>query len=174
MACRYIYKGHEFSSEIAFDDFLIENQKFESILGDIVFSQSSKKNTVESILNTISKDAKQMEQVYKEWRKQNKIKYGENGEENFDNPPYIGVNKFLSGYTNEDGELLFPEFREDEYWNRRFIAWKNGEYTETELEEFNIDSQNPSKILDSKQHESMRKQMENRWEKQGKTGRGSG
>lgn len=170
MACRYIYKGHEFSSEIAFDDFLIENQKFESILGDIVFSQSSKKNTVESILNTISKDAKQMEQVYKEWRKQNKIKYGENGEESFDNPPYIGVNKFLSGYTNEDGELLFPEFREDEYWNRRFIAWKNGEYTETELEEFNIDSQNPSKILDSKQHESMRKQMENRWEKQGKTG----
>ena len=29
MTCKWVYKGHEFNSEIELDDFLIENKRFE-------------------------------------------------------------------------------------------------------------------------------------------------
>jgi len=62
----------------------------------------------------------------------------------------------LSGLYNEEGKLLFPEFREDEYWKRRFKRWAEGDFhnpdgtlNETEIEEFGIDINNPPKIIDS-------------------------
>lgn len=57
MACRYIYKGHEFNSEVELDDFLIENKRFESILGDSVFSATSAQNNVNAALTVISNEA---------------------------------------------------------------------------------------------------------------------
>ena len=60
------------------------------------------------------------------------------------------------GVTNEDGTLLFPEFREDEYWSRRYSNWKLGQYNETELEEFGFDKNNPPKITDQNQHKIIR------------------
>ena len=170
MACRYIYKGHEFNSELALDDFLIENKRFESILGDAVFSATSAQNNVDAALTTISRDAQELQRKYREWQEQNKMIYTEDGDESFEQPPYIGVNKFLSGLTNEAGELLFPEFREDEYWSRRFSNWKLGQYTEAEMEEFEIDPNNPPRITDRTQHEHMRDQMKHKWEIQAKTG----
>ena len=170
MACRYIYKGHEFNSELALDDFLIENKRFESILGDAVFSATSAQNNVDATLTTISRGSRELQRKYREWQEQNKMIYTEDGDESFEQPPYIGVNKFLSGLTNEAGELLFPEFREDEYWSRRFSNWKLGEYTEAEMEEFEIDPNNPPRITDRSQHEHMRDQMKHKWEIQAKTG----
>lgn len=170
MACRYIYKGHEFNSELALDDFLIENKRFESILGDAVFSATSAQNNVDAALTTIAREAQDLQRKYREWQEQQKMIYTEDGDESFEQPPYIGVNKFLSGLTNEAGELLFPEFREDEYWSRRFSNWKLGEYTEAEMEEFEIDPNNPPRITDRTQHEHMRDQMKHKWEIQAKTG----
>ena len=40
MACRYIYKGHIFDSELALDDFLLDKLPFEPVLGDMVFSST--------------------------------------------------------------------------------------------------------------------------------------
>jgi len=40
MSCIYIYKGHNFNSELELDDFLLTNAKLEPILGDVVFSLS--------------------------------------------------------------------------------------------------------------------------------------
>lgn len=170
MACRYIYKGHEFNSEVELDDFLIENRRFESILGDTVFSATSAQNNVNAALTVIANDAVELQKKYKEWLRQNKMIYTEDGDESFEQPPYIGVNKFLSGLTNEEGELLFPEFREDEYWSRRYSNWKIGEYTDAEIEEFGIDPNNRPRITDSAQHQRMRDQMEHKWEIQAKTG----
>ena len=170
MACIYLYKGHRFNSELELDDFLLENKPFESILGDLVFSRTPAQNNVSSILSTIAKDSVELQKKYREWQKQHKIIYNEDGEESFEQPPYIGVNKFLSGLTNEDGTLLFPEFREDEYWSRRYSNWKLGQYNETELEEFGFDKNNPPKITDQNQHKKMREQMTHRWEIQAKTG----
>lgn len=170
MACRYIYKGHEFNSEMALDDFLIENKRFESILGDSVFSATSAQNNVDAALTTISRDSRELQRKYREWQEQNKMIYTEDGDESFEQPPYIGVNKFLSGLTNDAGELLFPEFREDEYWSRRFANWKIGEYNKAEMEEFGIDPNNPPRITDRTQHEHMRDQMKHKWEIQAKSG----
>lgn len=177
MACRYIYKGHEFNSELALDDFLIENKRFESILGDAVFSATSAQNNVDATLTTISRDSRELEKKYREWQEQQKMIYTEDGDESFEQPPYIGVNKFLSGLTNEAGELLFPEFREQNYWEGRYKKWKEGDFTDnkrqlnqSEIDEFGIDPSNPPKITDRKQAEAMKEQMKRRWEAQAKTG----
>lgn len=175
MACRYIYKGHEFNSEIELDDFLLERKPFEPVLGDAVFSTGSPQ--VLAALEVISKEAREVQKKYREWQKQGKVTYNEDGEESFEQPPYIGVNKFLSGLTNAEGELLFPEFREEEYWNRRFAKWKNGDFTnpdgtlnQAEIDEFEIDINNPPKITDRKQAEAMRDQITRKWKIQAKTG----
>lgn len=170
MACIYNYKGHRFNSELELDDFLLENKRFEPILGDLVFSRTSAQNNVSSILSIIAKDSVQLQKKYKEWQKQNKIVYNEDGDESFEQPPYIGVNKFLSGLKNEAGTLLFPEFREDEYWSRRYSNWKIGQFNDAELEEFGFDKNNPPKITDPEQHKKLREQMTHKWEIQAKTG----
>lgn len=178
MACRYFYKGHEFNSEVALDDFLLENRKFEPILGDAVFSANkTAQNNTNALLTTIAKNSEELQQKYKEWQQEDKIAYVEDGEEAVDAPPYIGVNKFLSGLTNEEGELLFPEFREQNYWEGRFKKWKDGDFTnnngqlnQSEIDEFGIDPNNPPKITDRKQAEDMRDRMKARWKAQAKTG----
>jgi probable DNA metabolism protein len=49
-------------------------------------------------------------------------------------PPYMGVNEFLDGFTNSDNKLFYPKFIEFEYWRRRFLAWSEGDYTDDEKE----------------------------------------
>ena len=82
MAC--IYKGHKFNSELELDDFLLENGKFESTLGDIVFSRTAPQNAVSSKLSTIAKDTAELRRKYKEWEKSNKITYNDLGDESFE------------------------------------------------------------------------------------------
>lgn len=170
MACIYIYKGHTFNSELELDDFLLENKQFEPILGDAVFSRTSAQNDVSSKLSIIAKDSVELNKKYREWEEQKKIIYTEDGDESFEQPPYIGVNKFLSGLVNSDNVLLFPEFREEEYWSRRYSHWKLGEYTDAEIDEFQFNKDNPPKVVDSEQHKKMRDQMTHKWEIQAKTG----
>ena len=171
MAC--IYKGHKFNSELELDDFLLENGKFESTLGDIVFSRTAPQNAVSSKLSTIAKDTAELRRKYKEWEKSNKITYNDLGDESFEQPPFIGVNKFLSGLTNEEGKLLFPEFRENEYWDKRYAQWKEGNFNKDELdeiEELGYDKNNPPKLVDRKICDTIRDKMKERWEAQAKSG----
>lgn len=168
--CKYFYKGHQFDSEVQLDDFLIENARFEPILGDMVFSMTSAQNNTVSQLTKIRKDAKDLKEKYKQLRKEGKLKYNEDGDELLDNPPYIGVNKFLSTFETFDGTLLFPEFREEEYWKRRFANWRQGQFTETEIEEFGFQENNLSHIDNEEQMQKMREQITNRWAVQAKTG----
>ena len=130
MACRYIYKGHEFNSELALDDFLIENKRFESILGDAVFSATSAQNNVDATLTTISRGSRELQRKYREWQEQNKMIYTEDGDESFEQPPYIGVNKFLSGLTNEAEELLSQTGNLE---NILRLRWRNLKSTPTIL-----------------------------------------
>ena len=62
--------------------------------------------------------------------------------------PYMGVNEFLDGLTNDDNKLFFPEFIEHNYWTKRFLAWSEGgnNYTEDELELFGFTKENAPKI----------------------------
>jgi hypothetical protein len=60
--------------------------------------------------------------------------------------PLVGLTEFLSGQTDANGRLYFPEFDEGQYWSRRFYAWTTGKkavepngsdgFTEAEIELF--------------------------------------
>jgi len=98
---------------------------------DVVFS---KQGDAIDKLNTLQEESARIKskQVTK------KVTINENGEEIVEyNRPYLGVNRFLSGLT-VNGKLLFPEFREDLYWNNRYEAWKKGDFTEQELKQLPV------------------------------------
>ena len=168
MACIYIYEGRVFDSELQLDDFLLANGRFIPQLGDIVFSQSDAQNSVASKLKTIENKSKSLQDKYREWRHSNEIHYTEGGEELVEQPPYIGVNKFLSGLKNQNGDLLFPEFREQAYWAKKTSEWKRGELTEEEEQIFKI--KKGTLITDNNQLQNMQETIKKKWEAQAKTG----
>lgn len=170
MACKYFYKGKEFQNEYQLDDFLLEKAPFESQFGDLVFSMTTPQLNISQQLSSIAKEAHKLHKKYKELLNSDKAIYNEDGEVAIEDPPYIGVNKFLSGLKNEGGELLFPEFREEEYWKRRYSNWKIGSFTDNEIEEFGFDKDNLPKITDPEQHKQLREQMTKKWKIQAKTG----
>lgn len=168
--CKWYYKEHEFVSELALDDFLMENARFEPILGDMVFSQTSAQSNVTAQLTTIANDSKALQDKYRQLRREGKILYNADGDESLEAPPYIGVNKFLSTFQTSEGILLFPEFREDEYWKRRFSNWKLGQFNDAEIEEFGLKRDNLPKITDQDQMNKLRQQITQKWEIQAKIG----
>ena len=170
MACKYIYKGKQFNSEIELDDFLLEKAPFEPTLGDLVFSMTSAQLNVSNQLSQIAKESHKVKKTMYDAINAGKVVYDEDGNMAVEDPPYIGVNKFLSGLKNAAGELLFPQFRDEEYWSRRYSNWKVGQFTDEEIEEFELDKNNLPKITDSEQHKIFRKQMTHKWEIQAKTG----
>lgn len=167
MSCIYIYNGHTFNSELELDDFLLANGKLVSKYGDIVFQRSSIHNHVIDILNKAGADSQALRDTY------NKVKSASyvDGEISPDfKPPFIGVNRFLSGLRNSEGQLLFPEFREDAYWENRFSNWKQGNFTEDEIEIiFNNDS-TKIKTIAGEEANFFRKQIEERWKQQATIG----
>lgn len=170
MACIYIYKNHTFNSENELDDFIMDLLPFESKYGDLVFQVTVEQTNVIDKVNEINEKNKQAKEKAKEWRQQNKYIYGEDGEMTISDPPYIGVTSFLSGLKNSKGELLFPEFREKEYWEREFQNWEQGSFNDVEKEEFGIDKNNPPKITDRAEQEAKRDQIKNRWKNQAEIG----
>lgn len=169
MACVYEYNGHTFESELALDDFLLENGKLVSKYGDIVFSRTSRANHVYDILMEKSKETSKMTKDYLKERET----WLEDDEAYEVKPPFIGVNKFLSGLVNNKGDLLFPEFRPEEYWKRRKAAWSNGEFTEDEIsvlfQKVNGEYQ-PIPIVDEEAFKKGRALMEDKWKTQGLIG----
>lgn len=171
MACKYIYKGKEFTSELALDDFLLERLPFEPTLGDMVFSSyTTAQLNVANQLSKIAKESVRVKKIMRDAINSGKVIYDDDGNMAVEDPPYIGVNKFLSGLRNEAGQLLFPEFIEDEYWKRRYMNWKIGQFTDAEIEEFQLDKNNLPKITNPDQQKELRKQMTNKWQIQAKTG----
>ena len=187
MKCRYIYKGHTFDSEAALDDFLIEKQEYESLFGDLVFSRGKPYLRTKKIIEQeIKKDAKYQKELMdkvREARKRASSFYGDEILE-FRNP-YIGVNKFLSGLAkNEAGDLIIPEFRIKEYWNRRVESWtkplQSGEtiasrFTENEIDIFfdgetHEERKSNAKLLNEQETKELIQLMESKWKYQATCG----
>lgn len=183
MKCTYTYKGQLFESEAALDDFLIEKRKYESKFGDLVFHRESPflraKNIIE---NKIIPKTKDLESLMQEARLRAK---SFDGDEILEfRAPYIGVTKFLSGLKPNDKDLLFPEFRTDEYFNRRIEKWtlplKSGEkledrFTEDEIDVFfegNTHEEKLSKLrlLNNIEASQLKTLMENKWDFQAAAG----
>jgi hypothetical protein len=92
--CKYEYKGHIFENEVQLDDFLINNRKFESEFGDMVFSLATK-------LDTLHK-AREMQDATKDLKKKSKPIYIDGEDVSTEPPPYIGVTAFLASYITQD------------------------------------------------------------------------
>ena len=170
MGCAYIYKGNKFNSELELDDFLLLKKPFEPEYGDLVFSLSNMQLTLDQKLKEIRQKSRELDEKYEEWIRNNKIEIGEDGETSIVAPPYIGVNKFLSTHQTLEGGQLYPEFRADEYWKRRFDDWKQGKFNEIEIQEFGFDPANLPTIMDESEQNRMRDQMTVRWKTQAKIG----
>ena len=171
MACIYNYRGHIFNSELELDNFLLEKEKYYDKYKDLVFSSSKERqfavaNQLEAIRQEGEKD-QGAANAYRKAQRENKIKYGEDGEESIEQPPYIGVNAFLASI---EGERLFPEFRIEIYWTERFKAWAEGNFNDTEIEIFNYDKNNLPKITDSNVAKDLREKIEQKWKVQGEIG----
>jgi hypothetical protein len=71
----------------------------------------------------------------------------------------------LSGLTDINGNLLFPEFREENYWATRKQDWAKGEYTKEELAAIGTEINGEYVITDpTLSYEEKRKLIEAKWE----------
>lgn len=169
MACIYEYNGHVFQSELALDDFLMTSGKLISKYGDIVFSRTTRANYTYDILMSRKKEEDKLRDQYL----QNRNKWQVEDDENYEvKTPFIGVTKFLSGLTR-DGNLLFPEFRPEEFWKRRRERWANGEFNQDEVEVLFQkvgDNYLVEPIITDEKFEQSRELIEDKWKKQGKIG----
>lgn len=189
MICKYVYKGKTFNSEAELDDFLLEKDKYLSEFGDIVFSKATTHQlTALSQLNDGISKAKTKKE---EWKSSEKI-YTEDGVKGKLSLPYMGVNEFLDGLTNEDNKLFYPQFIESNYWKKRYLDWAEGKYTDDERELFGFTKGNEPKIelhsdlisfeinedwdektvkekfdkVSTKEQNELRSKMENKWKNQ--------
>ena len=188
MTCKYIYKGKTFNSEAELDDFLLERDKYLSEFGDIVFSKTSAQLHAQSQIKDGGYKAREKKA---EWESSGKI-YTEDGARGKLKPPYMGVNEFLDGLTNEDNKLFYPQFVESNYWKKRFLDWSEGKYTDDERElfgftkgsepkldvhpdliDFTLDESWDEKTVKSKfdavstkEQKDLRDKMENKWKNQ--------
>lgn len=173
MACKYYFKGHEFSSELELDDFLLSKEQYRSQFGDIVFDRELTTSRLEGRkkLEDHSVVVKQLEDKFEEARRNRIIIDGDVDSYSFEKP-YIGVNKYLSLFGSEvdpDDEhtRLYPEFKENEYWDRRFNSWKSGVYSDVEAETFFPElvgnTNDFPKITDENELKRMKGVIENKW-----------
>lgn len=164
MGCLYVLDGHTFQSEIELTDFLIENRNFLTKYGDIVFSRTSKANwTCDVLENKLAETEK-----YRQWMKERKD-WAEDDKRLEVIEPMMGVNKFLSGLTKEDGSLLFPEFRQESYWLKKKADWAQGQFAEGEVELF-FEDKVAKPIIDEDIFDFCRKLIEDKWKAQGLIG----
>jgi hypothetical protein len=63
---------------------------------------------------------------------------------------------------------LFPEFRTQEYWDRRKLAWKKGDFNEDEKALFFDDPANAKPITEN--FEKYKEMIEKKWRLQGYIG----
>lgn len=182
--CKYIYKGHTFSSELSLEDFLLNNgPELYSKYGDLVFYKTPAATSAIDKANSIAKETKKLQSMYIEAKKKAKL-----GEDSIEfKPPYVGVTTFLRGLKTESNKLLTPEFNPFEYWRRRIYEWKSGNFNEEERKLFgngvtfteNVTEAELQNYLNEYEKGNtdtsnttlqLVKQMTEKWENQGQTG----
>lgn len=129
--CKYKLWGRTFNSEFELDSFIQSRKHLLYMKSDVVFSKQA--DSLDALQKLQDESAK-----IKSKKITKTITYGSQGEEIIEyNRPYLGVNRFLSG-LEVNGKLLFPEFREDLYWQNRFDEWKKGNFSKQELKQLPV------------------------------------
>lgn len=127
--CKYILKGRTFDSELALEEYLMNNEHFSSLVGDEVFALTTEqKAQADALLNNERQDAIRS------------ILRGQEYLMDIDTdafPDYISkvmpaghyaVTSALKQYRKADGTRLFPEFGGDNYWQHKFKDWESIDY----------------------------------------------
>jgi t-SNARE complex subunit (syntaxin) len=95
--CTYTYKGRKIGGVKELDDFLLEKKRYESKLGDMVFSHSTRQLAALDKKAQVDKKKDELDKKYEKARNEAR-QYGAD-EEAFlrMERPYIGVSEFLTG-----------------------------------------------------------------------------
>ena len=138
MACVYYYKGTLIGNEIQLNDFLIEKKQYHSKYGDVVFKRSVRADkTVSTIDDKITPESRKWKNLMDQMWKEGKCLYSEDGEKvviyDRNNPPFIGVNKYIDKYGAETNERLNAEFIPEEFWNKMFDRWNHNDFSNEDL-----------------------------------------
>ena len=171
MACTYELRGHIFNSELELDDFLLSNGHLMATLGDAVFDNTPAMNAALDQVQKVKKAGEDAAADHTRYKKA--MEYMDGVETEDYNSPYIGVTSFLSGLRKQNGELMFPEFRPDEYWSRRLRLWQESvsNMTDEEKELFSsmYNGAPPTEITSEKAND-LKTLIENKWDQQGVIG----
>ena len=138
-SCTYFYKGKKIGNVKELDDFLLEKQRFESKLGDMVFELTSAQLDAQEKLDVARKNEEELKKKYEEARKEARKarRFGGSEEEVIRlKRPYVGVSEFLNGQRNSEGNLYFPNFIAENFWSERYYEWAKGNFTEDEIKVF--------------------------------------
>lgn len=133
MKCIYSYKGKQFQSIQQLDDFLLEKQIYESKYGDLVFSMTEKQLSAQNRIDSINKEAEELNKKYAEAKKN--ASFIDSEEILKMTRPYVGVSEFLMDQRNDEGELWVPTFT-TEYWAKQYLNWSQGIYSKDEKDAF--------------------------------------
>lgn len=162
MACNYFYKGFQFT-ESELDDFLLGNGK--EVLdkyGDTVFRELSKLQIQNyATLSKIKEkgDKELLDQI------KNKTEFGyEVGGK------YKSITHVLSGVKSiSSNKYLFPEFIIENYFKSRRNEWKQGIFSDKEIDIL-FDGQTPPKNTSKEMRDSYEQEILKMWEEQANIG----
>jgi len=133
MNCKYYYGTMAFNSELELDDFLLSDgprllEKYKDFVGQ------EQPKTRQLKWAEVVDDLAEISSSIKGTTKYN---FHLNTQE-FESSGTVSVTKFLSG-LEIDGNLVFPEFIEENYFNERIKSWKSNKehrFTQKELADF--------------------------------------
>lgn len=184
MGCVYNYKGILFNSELELDDFLLENKDLLKSHSDIVFSRDGRiiKNAQRRTKQILDEHFIPLETIRAEKQEQSQQSSAFNYHLTDDSniglySKYIGVTEFLSKFKNGE-KLLYPEFREPEYWAVRKRFWSsydgsdaNAFFTPEEIEDIFEGGEVHALISEDEVTAAINK-IKGKWEKMAKIGTG--
>lgn len=161
-----IYVGNrKFETETELNEFLLVNSEYIKKYGrDIVFSLTTKQNTVRDVIIQKGEIANKK---FKEHAERQSL-------ENVDldgivaSGDYIGVTAFLQG-LKVNGQLLFPEMIRDNYFETRKKDWLDGNFT-VEEKKLLFGESNTRPPQDAAEMQKWREQIEDQWHNQGLIG----
>lgn len=118
MKCTFTYKnGRVFNSELALDEFIVNSLKYDGTITDIVFDYSTKQKNANTIITKRDEVAKKKMQGYEQIRLESDI--FEDYDTDMLPPGHIPVTRGLTEYVDEYGNILFPIFNEENYWQNK-------------------------------------------------------
>lgn len=137
MTCKYNFKGIEFQSEEELNDFLLDTESTKSSLGDIVYSMTSQQRHY-------GQRFKEIQDQYQELKDKGiQIKSIQDTEEvepeDLDDIgtlryPYISVTDLIHTLPGRYTDQVFPIFRSDEYWAKKFNQYRGGVFDNYEIQ----------------------------------------